>query len=275
MVSRVYALLGPTAAGKSRLAMGLARLRGDVEVVAIDAFTIYRGMDIGTAKPTAEERAEVPHHCIDLREPWEPITVAEFQAAARAAIADVQERGRVPVLVGGSGLYYELFGDGGFNEGDEAEAAYHLLDALPLAPALAVAASVLLILVVTIFFVTSSDSGSLVVDTLTNGGDTRPVRLQRAFWAVSEGGVTLILLVLGGASALGALQAASVVTGLPFAVILVFMLWGLFKALSGEPKPGGPKKLRSEDDRPPPVPSGTIRVDRKGEGGTPEEAEGT
>ncbi|WP_017584931.1 BCCT family transporter [Nocardiopsis ganjiahuensis] len=176
-------------------------------------------------------------------------------------------------VFGGSGLYYELFGEGGFTEGDEAQAAYHLLEALPLAPAVAVAASVLLVLVVTIFFVTSSDSGSLVVDTLTNGGDTKPVKLQRAFWAVSEGGVTLVLLVLGGASALDALQAASVVTGLPFAVILVFMLWGLFKALAREPRAGAPKKLRAED-RPPPTRSGSIRVDRKGEGDTPEEAQG-
>ncbi|MGW5878943.1 BCCT family transporter [Nocardiopsis terrae] len=177
-------------------------------------------------------------------------------------------------VFGGSGLYYELFGEGGFNDGDEAQAAYHLLDALPLAPAVTVIASVLLILVVTIFFVTSSDSGSLVVDTLTNGGDTKPLRLQRAFWAVSEGGVTLILLVLGGTNALDALQAASVVTGLPFAVILVFMLWGLFKGLGGEPKPGEAKRLRAED-RPPPARTGSVRVDRRNEGDNPEEAEGT
>ncbi|WP_026116714.1 BCCT family transporter [Nocardiopsis valliformis] len=177
-------------------------------------------------------------------------------------------------VFGGAGLYYELFGDGGFQDGNEADAAFHLMEALPLAPAVAVVASVLLILVVTIFFVTSSDSGSLVVDMLTNGGSTQAYRLQRGFWAVSEGAVTLILLVLGGTLALNALQAASVVTGLPFAVILIFMLWGLFKALGNEPKPGAPKKVRAED-RPPTTPSGNIRVGRKGEEGTPEEAEGT
>ena len=157
-------------------------------------------------------------------------------------------------VFGGSGLYYELFGDGGFQDGDEAQAAFHLLDALPLAPAIAVIASLLLILVVTIFFVTSSDSGSLVVDMLTNGGRTRAHKWQRGFWAVSEGAVTLILLVLGGEQALDALQAASVVTGLPFAVILIFMLWGLFKAFRDEPKPGAPKTTRAEDRRPPESP---------------------
>ncbi|GAA1458565.1 BCCT family transporter [Nocardiopsis exhalans] len=177
-------------------------------------------------------------------------------------------------VFGGSGLYYELFGDGGFQDGNEADAAFHLMEALPLAPVVALVASLLLILVVTIFFVTSSDSGSLVVDMLTNGGSTKAYRLQRGFWAVSEGAVTLILLVLGGALALDALQAASVVTGLPFAVILIFMLWGLFKALASEPKPGAPKRVRAED-RPPAAPSGNIRVGRKGEEGTPEEAEGT
>ena len=156
-------------------------------------------------------------------------------------------------VFGGSGLYYELFGGGGFygEEVDEADAAYHLLEALPLAPFVAVAAAVLLIIVVAIFFITSSDSGSLVVDMLTNGGTTKPVRTQRAFWAISEGVVTLILLVLGGEFALEALQAASVVTGLPFAVILIFMLWGLFRALKDERTPGSPRPLRAEDYRPP------------------------
>ena len=177
-------------------------------------------------------------------------------------------------VFGGSGLYYELFGEGGFQAGNEADAAFHLMEALPLAPVVGIMASLLLVLVVTIFFVTSSDSGSLVVDMLTNGGSTKAYRIQRGFWAVSEGAVTLILLVLGGALALDALQAASVVTGLPFAVILIFMLWGLFKALVNEPKPGAPKKVRAED-RPPPSQPGTIRVGRKSEGDTPEEAEGT
>lgn len=155
-------------------------------------------------------------------------------------------------VFGGSGTYYELFGEGGFYGGDvdESDAAYHLLEVLPLAPIVALITSLFLILVVTIFFITSSDSGSLVVDMLTNGGTTKPLRAQRAFWAVSEGLVTLILLVLGGENALAALQAASVVTGLPFAAILVLMLWGLFQALKDERAPGGPRPLRAEDYRP-------------------------
>ncbi|MEU3021854.1 BCCT family transporter [Nocardiopsis alba] len=175
-------------------------------------------------------------------------------------------------VFGGSGLYYELFGEGGFQDGDEASAAFHLLDALPLTPIVATIASVLLIVVVAVFFVTSSDSGSLVVDTLTNGGDTKPVRLQRAFWAISEGGVTLILLVLGGANALGALQAASVVTGLPFAVILVFMLWGLFKGLAKEPKPGVALKKNGDSSRSK-VDAG--RTARQGGDNAPKEEDGT
>ncbi|WP_376723277.1 BCCT family transporter [Nocardiopsis alba] len=176
-------------------------------------------------------------------------------------------------VFGGSGLYYELFGEGGFQDGDEASAAFHLLDALPLAPIVATIASVLLIVVVAVFFVTSSDSGSLVVDTLTNGGDTKPVKLQRAFWAISEGGVTLILLVLGGTNALGALQAASVVTGLPFAVILVFMLWGLFKALAKEPKHGVGLKQKNGDSSRSKVDTG--RTARQGGDNAPKEEDGT
>ncbi|WP_328807075.1 BCCT family transporter [Nocardiopsis coralli] len=158
-------------------------------------------------------------------------------------------------VFGGAGTYYELFDDSfaGFSD-DEAEATYQLMDLLPLAPAVATIAALFLILVVTIFFITSADSGSLVVDMLTNGGDTNPVRAQRAFWAVCVGGVTLILLVLGGEDALTALQAASVSTGLPFAIVLVFMLIGLFLALSKERKPGEPKTVRAEDYRPTPRP---------------------
>src|SRR5690606_8093056 len=72
------AILGTTASGKSALAMALARDRGDVELVSVDSMQVYRGMDIGTAKPTAAERAEVPHHILDLVEPWEPFDLATF-----------------------------------------------------------------------------------------------------------------------------------------------------------------------------------------------------
>lgn len=107
----VLALVGPTASGKSGAAMQVARARGDVELVAVDAFTIYRGMDIGTAKPSPADRAEVPHHCIDLLDPTEDVDVAWFQQQARAAIADIHHRDRVPLLVGGSGLYFRAVVD--------------------------------------------------------------------------------------------------------------------------------------------------------------------
>nr|WP_256448848.1 BCCT family transporter [Nocardiopsis akebiae] len=150
-------------------------------------------------------------------------------------------------VFGGSGLYYELFGDAGLSALSEEDRSFRLLELLPGGPLIGGIISVLLIIVVAVFFVTSSDSGSLVVDTLASGGSLKPVKAQRAFWAISEGAVTLILLVLGGENALSALQAASVVTGLPFAIILLLMVWGLMKALSEEPRPGGPREQRAED----------------------------
>ncbi len=107
----VLAIVGPTASGKSALAMQVARDRGDVEVVAVDAFTIYRGMDIGTAKPSIQDRAEVPHHLVDVLEPTVDVTVAWFRDRAREAIDDVRGRGRIPLLVGGSGLYFRAVVD--------------------------------------------------------------------------------------------------------------------------------------------------------------------
>lgn len=101
----VVALVGPTASGKSAIALAVARALGDVEVVTVDSMQVYRGLDIGTAKPTAAERAEVPHHLLDLVEPEEEFSVAEFQRAARAAIDDIESRGRRALLVGGTGLY--------------------------------------------------------------------------------------------------------------------------------------------------------------------------
>lgn len=106
----VLAIVGPTASGKSDLAMRRAR-EVDGEVVAIDAFTVYRGMDIGTAKPSVADRDAVPHHAIDVLDPSEEVNVAWFQRIARAAIDDVLERGRTPVLVGGSGLYFRAVVD--------------------------------------------------------------------------------------------------------------------------------------------------------------------
>jgi tRNA dimethylallyltransferase len=104
-VARPLALVGTTASGKSALALEVARRRRDIELVAVDSMQVYRGMDIGTAKPTPAEQAEVPHHLLDLADPDEDFSVARFQAAARAALADVDARGRRALLVGGTALH--------------------------------------------------------------------------------------------------------------------------------------------------------------------------
>jgi len=100
----VVAVVGPTAAGKSDLAVALA-LRLGGEVVNADSMQLYRGMDMGTAKPTVAERRGIPHHLLDVLDVTEPATVAEYQAWARTALADCRARGKTPVLVGGSALY--------------------------------------------------------------------------------------------------------------------------------------------------------------------------
>lgn len=102
----VLAIVGPTASGKSHLAMRLAA-RWDVEIVNADAFCVYRGMDIGTAKPSPSDRQAVRHHLLDTHEVEEPLDVVWFRDHARAAIAAVRARGRTPLLVGGSGLYVQ------------------------------------------------------------------------------------------------------------------------------------------------------------------------
>jgi tRNA dimethylallyltransferase len=100
------ALVGPTASGKSALAHALAfEHHDDVEILCVDAMTVYRGMDLGTAKPTRAERAEVSYHLIDLVEPRDEFTVAQYQAAARVAAADVWRAGHQVLYVGGTGLY--------------------------------------------------------------------------------------------------------------------------------------------------------------------------
>ena len=114
---RVQAIVGPTGSGKSRLAMQRATAAIDdptqppVEVVAVDAFTIYRGMDVGTAKPTPADRAAIPHHMVDVLDPDEDVTVAWFQREARAAVAAILDRGNTALLVGGSGLYFRAVVD--------------------------------------------------------------------------------------------------------------------------------------------------------------------
>ena len=106
-----FALLGPTASGKSRLAMALA-LQHPIEIVSIDSAQVYRGMDIGTAKPSAAERAAVPHHLIDLVDPSEAYSAGRFVEDAIQAIAEIQRRDRTPLLVGGTMLYYRALAAG-------------------------------------------------------------------------------------------------------------------------------------------------------------------
>lgn len=104
-------LLGPTASGKSALAMTLAQ-SVPVEIVSIDSAQVYRGMNIGTAKPTADERARVPHHLLDLRDPAEPYSAADFVRDAVAAIGEIRARGRLPLVVGGTMLYAKALREG-------------------------------------------------------------------------------------------------------------------------------------------------------------------
>lgn len=106
----VLAIVGPTAVGKSALAMKLAP-KLDAEIVCIDSATVYRGMDTGTDKPTAEDRAAVSHHLLDLLGPDETLTVAEFQRRGREAVEQIRGNGRTPLLVGGSGLYFRAMVD--------------------------------------------------------------------------------------------------------------------------------------------------------------------
>jgi tRNA dimethylallyltransferase len=109
---RPIALVGTTASGKSALAMEVARRFGDVELVSVDSMQVYRGMDIGTAKPTQADQAEVVHHVIDVVDPWEPYEVHSFQRAVADALADISARGRRALLVGGTGLYLRAVIDG-------------------------------------------------------------------------------------------------------------------------------------------------------------------
>ena len=104
-------LIGPTACGKTGLAIELSK-RLPVELISVDSALIYRGMDIGTAKPTADELAEAPHHLIDIRSPLERYSAAEFVADARSLMDDIVARGRIPLLVGGTMLYFKALAEG-------------------------------------------------------------------------------------------------------------------------------------------------------------------
>jgi tRNA dimethylallyltransferase len=110
---KLVAIVGPTASGKSALALRLALAR-DAEIVSCDSLQVYRGLDIGSAKPSAEERAQVPHHLLDLVEPDATFSAAEYARLARAACRDIAERGRLPIVVGGTGLYLRALLEGLF-----------------------------------------------------------------------------------------------------------------------------------------------------------------
>lgn len=105
-------VLGPTASGKSDVAMEVARQLGDVSIIAADAMQVYRRMDIGTAKPTRDDQRTVPHYCIDVVEPSERYTVAAFQADGLRALDEIAHAGRRAVIVGGTGLYVTAIVDG-------------------------------------------------------------------------------------------------------------------------------------------------------------------
>jgi len=102
---RIACLLGPTASGKTAAALAFAQRR-PVEIVSVDSALVYRGMDIGTAKPTADERALAPHHLIDIIDPTESYSAAQFRNDALKLVAEIEGRGRIPLLVGGTMLYY-------------------------------------------------------------------------------------------------------------------------------------------------------------------------
>lgn len=109
---RILAVVGPTAVGKSAYAVELARKVGG-EIVSCDSMQVYRGMDIGTAKPTPEEMGGIPHHLIDIAEPDEPFSCADYVERAREVVREITARGKLPVFCGGTGLYLDRFLCGG------------------------------------------------------------------------------------------------------------------------------------------------------------------
>ena len=111
MDRRIVAVVGPTATGKSALGVELALELGG-EIINGDALQVYRGLDLGTAKPTPEEQRQVPHHLIDILDPRERYSAGEFNRLARMAVGDIQSRGRIPIVVGGSGLYIRALLEG-------------------------------------------------------------------------------------------------------------------------------------------------------------------
>ncbi|MBC7602048.1 MAG: tRNA (adenosine(37)-N6)-dimethylallyltransferase MiaA, partial [Ramlibacter sp.] len=108
---RALALAGPTASGKTGAALAIACEHG-AEIISVDSALVYRGMDIGTAKPTPAERAAVPHHLIDIRDPLQTYNAAEFAADAARLIGEINGRGKLALLVGGTMLYFKALFDG-------------------------------------------------------------------------------------------------------------------------------------------------------------------
>ena len=110
-MNRLIVIAGPTAVGKSALALRLAQ-QLDGEIISGDSMCVYQGLDIGTAKPSASEQKLVPHHLIDILQPAESFSVVDFQQLAAAAIDEVNRRGKLPILVGGTGLYIQALLEG-------------------------------------------------------------------------------------------------------------------------------------------------------------------
>ena len=124
MTPRYIALAGPTASGKTAAALAVARVF-PAEIISVDSALVYRGMTIGTAKPTAAELASVPHHLIDIRDPLNAYSAAEFVQDANALITEITKRGRLPLLVGGTMLYFKALIDG-LDDMPKADAAVRL-----------------------------------------------------------------------------------------------------------------------------------------------------
>ena len=111
MKKKLAVILGPTATGKSHCGIGLAKMLGG-EIISGDSMLVYKGMDIGTAKPTAEELAAVPHHMVDILPPTASFNVVDFKERAEALIEEITARGRLPIIVGGTGLYIKALLEG-------------------------------------------------------------------------------------------------------------------------------------------------------------------
>ncbi len=111
----VVILLGPTGSGKTALSLELAGEASDGEIVSCDSVAVYRGMDLGSAKPSPEERARAPHHLIDVADPDQPMTAGAYSRAARNALKEITARGPLPIVTGGTGLYLRALTEGLFD----------------------------------------------------------------------------------------------------------------------------------------------------------------